>query len=351
MKTTNPLQLLAAFAGMFLLTGCVGYNTTFFGTKTNLGLDLDTKTPTAEISIARREVVVAPTFENGQTPPVEASFQVSGAWIASSVSSTFAGGNAAATFAELYDAETPTGAAKKPTDSTLKVKNVPLTTPGGREVHLVKPGIVRPFVFGTDTSLGIKAAWSGLTAQYPDSVKVGFNRKEMALAPVTGRVSPTNAEVMEVKMPSFLATTDMSGKTETMQKSDFRYTQYFATGDAADQLALQKGIRVALAKRLDPTALAEARLAKDREEAKGDVLKAQEAVDQVPAAKIDGAIDLFAQAGWMGAPRIAALKAQAGGDLPGVKKDLKESLDRHGRSGDSDVVKKIREITEKIKNL
>ena len=39
-----------------------------FMTKTNVGIDVDSKPPTAEISIARREAVLEPTFEGGQTP-------------------------------------------------------------------------------------------------------------------------------------------------------------------------------------------------------------------------------------------------------------------------------------------
>ena len=36
--------------------------------------------------------------------------------------------------------------------------------PSGQDKQLFKPGDVRPLLFGTDTSLGIKVAWSGLTA-------------------------------------------------------------------------------------------------------------------------------------------------------------------------------------------
>src|SRR5262245_57749866 len=77
-----------------LLGGCaLGYNSMLFVTKSNIGLDVDTRPPTAEISIARREGVIAPTFEKGQKPPVLASFrsQFKGLLgIFSSVSSTFA---------------------------------------------------------------------------------------------------------------------------------------------------------------------------------------------------------------------------------------------------------------------
>lgn len=77
MKTRRQLALrllpplaLAAFG-----VGCVGHNHTLFVTKSNAGLDFETTPPTTEITIARKEFVIAPAFEDGATPPVMASFQ------------------------------------------------------------------------------------------------------------------------------------------------------------------------------------------------------------------------------------------------------------------------------------
>lgn len=274
-------KLLAANLSVFLFSGCVGYNHTLFVTKTNLGLDLDTKTPTAEVSIARREVVVAPTFEKGQTPPVAASFRVKGVWIASDIASTFTGGDAAKTVAALYNQETP--ADRKVSDSTLTLANEPKGSFLGNDLKLHQAGTIKPLVFGTDTSLGVKAGWSGMTAQYPDSLKVGFHRKEIALAPVFAARSNHTANGVTatnhlVKMPSFLATTDSGGKTGSITNSQFRYTQYFATGEAADQLALRREIRDAIAERLDPTAATADKIKKNREDA-GKVAK--QCVEQI----------------------------------------------------------------------
>ena len=93
------------------LTGCVGYNTVLFTTKSNAGLDFDTKPPTAEINISRKEGVVEPVFEGGKTPPVMASFSSqigSGGGIGRfffGVDQTFAGGDSAVTMAKLYNDE------------------------------------------------------------------------------------------------------------------------------------------------------------------------------------------------------------------------------------------------------
>jgi hypothetical protein len=243
MKKRHLLQAgLAALLAS--LTGCVGYNTAFTGTTSNVGLNIDTKTPTAEVSIARREVAVAPAFEGGYVPPVAASYKVKGVWIAARVSSTFTGGDAAATMA------------KENTTSIIDTSHRLSSDPVGKGLfqngkHVVKHGDVRPFVFATDSSLGLKLGWSGLTAHMPDTAKLGFNRKEMALAPVTAKES--NGKTL-IKMPSFLATTDSDTKAGTPAESEFKHSQYFATGAAADQLALRSEIREVMFERLDPAA-------------------------------------------------------------------------------------------------
>jgi hypothetical protein len=89
----SPMLLL------LLLSGCgMGYNKTLFMTQSNVGLNVDSQPPTAEISISRSEGVIAPTFEHGQEPSVQSSFQVKSSPFATAVfgaNSTFAGGDAA----------------------------------------------------------------------------------------------------------------------------------------------------------------------------------------------------------------------------------------------------------------
>src|SRR5574341_2116428 len=97
MRIVNlPLTLLPV---VLLIWGCaVGYNTTLFMTKSNIGLDVESKPPTSEISIARREGVIAPEFEGGQVPPIISSFRTSANPFSRfffGVKSTFAGGDAA----------------------------------------------------------------------------------------------------------------------------------------------------------------------------------------------------------------------------------------------------------------
>jgi hypothetical protein len=308
MKKTKVIVCLLAIST--LSQGCVGYNRTLFVTKTNVGLDMDTKPPTLEVSVARREGVIAPSFEDGKTPPVLASFILEPGRnipLFPRISQTFAGGDTAVIMSTLYGSETPPSVDMSKFDSEIELSKMPASKWG---MELQKPGVVRPLFFGTDTSFGLKVAWSGLTAQFPDTVKLGLNRKEFALAPVTMRaeedlfkmkiasevrlslvkveiakvsavprmvelkaeektlaasISALNTEIGQrksrnvaatVKMPSFLATIDNSSDISTLQRSGVTQIQYFATGDAADNLAIQQEVRRAMIRRMDPKSAA-----------------------------------------------------------------------------------------------
>ncbi len=327
MNKNKSTKLIAPFAALALLTGCVGYNSAFMATKTNVGMDLDTKTPTAEISLSRREVVVAPTFENGQTPPVEASFRVKGGWIFANVATTFTGGDAAATVSDLFNRDTPVGAARTNVDTTIHLSTAPVRNSHGGAIHFPEPGTVRPLIFWTDTSLGLKVAWSGLTAQFPDSAKFGFNRKEMAFAPVFGATN-TITHQYDVKMPSFLATTDTEAKTSTPQNSGFRYQQYFATGKAADLLALDQGVRVALAERLDHTASSFKARAAEIETEKSLAQECKDSIGKITdSEKLKNVVGQFELEKLLPKTNAAALRTQADADGAGVKTTLQEVCD------------------------
>ncbi len=234
-----------------LASGCaIGFDSTLFVTKSNVGLDVDTKPPTAELSIARREVVVAPAFVDGQTPPVLAGFKTGNRMLFGfDVSSIFAGGDAAWTLTEKQPQANSTAALCLPTEPKGDLRLGPL--PLG-QVTLPREDEIRPFVFGTDTTFGLKAAWSGMTAQFPDSLKIGFNRKEMALAPVFGRAVQGDAACpYRVQMPAFLATIEVGVDAQTPQSAEAAYRQSFATGKAATALAGEEQVKRILLSRLE----------------------------------------------------------------------------------------------------
>jgi len=245
-----------------LLTGCAGYNNTLFMTKSNVGLDFDSKPPTMEINVSRKEAVIAPSFEGGKTPPVMASFKPSAGAGGSfgsffmGVDQTFAGGDAALAMSQLYNQ--PTATDIKKFDSALELSKKPGYTDPFRKIP--DAGATRPLIFGTDTSLGLKAAWTGTGGQFPDTVKLGFNRKEFAWAPLSA-MPKLNANCdkdgtkVNVKMPAFLATVESSHKLDT-NGTRVEALQYFATGDSATYLAMQKDVRAAMHARLDPNSQA-----------------------------------------------------------------------------------------------
>jgi hypothetical protein len=262
-----------ALAAATVLAGCaVGYNRTLFVTKTNLGFEVSNTPPTFELALSRVEGVIGPQFENGQTLPVMASFKfrTSGAF-SPAVGSAFATGDAATTMSALYGDPTPSGDWQTrgvllkdgtlPTDSTLRLEREP-TIPGNA---LFTPTFqkqdVRPVFFGTDTSLGVKVAWSGMTGTFPDTARFGYHRKELAFVPIamsqrtTAGAGGGTRTTFDMKMSSLMATVD-SGVTDVKAggapEFGYRHIQYFATGSAATLLSMQQDVRMAMLARLDP---------------------------------------------------------------------------------------------------
>jgi hypothetical protein len=243
-----------------MLGGCgIGYNTALFMTKSNIGIDADTKPPTLELSIARREGVIAPGFEGGQTPPVIASFRTHSNPFARfffGVESTFAGGDAAVALAR------PPGQNGVDHESVLCLtRALEDRAVLGIDVSIAKPGHVAPFTFATDTTLGLKIAWSGTAGQFPDTVRLGFNRKEFALAPVMGsdqvKCKLFGTEVdgrYAVWIPPFVAVLNNDVELGAPTETGVKWVQYFATGKAATALANRDEIRHVIMQRLEPAA-------------------------------------------------------------------------------------------------
>jgi hypothetical protein len=250
------VRLLPALGFAALGAGCVGYNSTVFVTKSNAGLDFDATPPTTEITISRKEGVIAPSFEGGQTPPVVASFKPHAGTGNSfenfffGVDQTFAGGDAALAMTQLYDHPVAGSAATAAADYD---SGITVTEPAARFrwQRIPEPSAVRPFLFATDTLLGLKIGWTG-SGTVPDSVKAGFNRKELAWAPLSKTSKDPATGKVTLKSPSFLATIDHDVRAGR-DRTESRAVQYFATGKAATNLALQPAVREAMLTRMDPS--------------------------------------------------------------------------------------------------
>jgi hypothetical protein len=274
-----------------LLQGCgIGYNSALFFTRTNMGVDIDTKPPVAEISVSRQEGVIEPAFgtleeETGaeeKTLPVLSSFKSRTNFfgrIFVGVGSSFATGKAAATMAEFYNCtgdefdkcknreleSSYKGLILKKTPKRKRSILNPLRWFGKKEANIdfLEAGYARPLFFGTHSTLGLKIEWSGETGQYPSALKFGYNRKQFAWAPIT-LSQIKNSENIKLDIPSVLATLD----GQTAETNYYEYLQYFATGQAATNLALHKRVRKALINEIAPIEIEEAQVEKPAEDEK-----------------------------------------------------------------------------------
>lgn len=278
-----------------LMTGCT-QDRLLFATKSIVGLDIDSQPPASEISINRKEGVIEPVFEGGQTPPVLASFKADmnpvARFFGYGIGTTFATGDAAEALSSLFTTTDKELAeevrkecaskqeASKPCQFFKTRKDlladqfgswISLTKPPREQGAFVRPGTSAQLFFGTDTVVGLKVDWQ--TGGYlPSGVKFGFNRKEVTWAPLAfcetlanksaqcfSGVSKEVAESRQERImkqsqdqadtpvhvmiaPSVLATLDSTYALEK-QRTGLRYQQYFATGRAATNLAARQQVR------------------------------------------------------------------------------------------------------------
>lgn len=276
MKFTFISRIVLILFGA-VASGCVG-DRVLMATKTNVGLDIDTKPPTAEITIARRELAIQPTFpqtkgkqdsngnESKETAlPLLGSFGLQGNFLNPRITGQFAGGDAAVYLAQESN---------DPVDSSLCLKAPPEDPRGWflKTWHFLTGTTLeeyqkeaRPFYFATDTAYGLKVAWSGTSGPYPDSLKLGYNRKEFASAPIffdddcSGGQKGTN-----VKLPSFYASIDNASGWDTVTHdtpNNFdawagytKHVQFFATGQAATAFAKRASVRQVAFENMAPDA-------------------------------------------------------------------------------------------------
>lgn len=264
MSSKTLIAVLLCLAST-VLSGCdIGYSRMLFVTKTTAAIEVDTAPPTIQIGIGRLEGEFGPQFEDRKKIPTLASFRFQNdGFFAPFLGSAFTVGDAALAMAALYDDETPSTGSNKPKweqrlelikefNSSLILSAEPKRKKNGKleDAGFMKSGEVRPIFFGTDTSLGLKVAWSGLTAQIPDTVRFGYVRKELAWVPITYKKVSDTEHV--VGAASLLATVDSGVTLDNSPGVNLMYLQYFATGDAATLLALQHVVRKAMFIRLDP---------------------------------------------------------------------------------------------------
>lgn len=237
------------------ISGCAGYDRVLFVTKTNVGLDIDNKPPTAEITIARRELAITPTFQNAHgadnTLPLLASFALTGGFLNPEIISRFAGGDAAIILAQ--------GSNQQKEPYSLCLTSEPHMKPLWKKIwHFLSrqnTEDTRAFYFATDTSFGLKVGWDGSTGPYPDTLKLGYNRKELAFPPIfttEGCPDSPGEGKWKVTVPSFVASLDNSSTIKEVSKSGTTHIQFFATGKAATEFVKRADVNAAMNQTMYP---------------------------------------------------------------------------------------------------
>jgi Skp family chaperone for outer membrane proteins len=332
------------FGVALYLQGCaIGYDSTLFVTQSNVGLNVGTKPPIFEMSIARREGVIAPGFEGGQTPPVMASFRTDSNPFSRfffGVKSTFAGGDAAVALSTGSDDSSVLCLSQPPDKRKIL----------WRDVSVPEKGVVEPFLFGTDTTFGLKVTW-GTSGEIPDSARLGFNRTEFAWAPIFGTdvvekgKCPGIEKPYAVWMPPFLAVLDNGVQTGTPAETGVMWLQYFATGQSATNIALVPGVREVMLRRLDPAAAAavlQKKITDLNEQAQALQKKAVSLIAGLNADKLSKAYDLA----------VSSRLADKNDKFPSSEKEQRQFLTERAKAGNKkEEVDNLQNFVNEIQKL
>ena len=209
----NGTTGVAAWAGALIVVGCAsGTDYATFVTKTSVSVvDVDSTPPSASLGYERIEGYVGPRLADGRAVPVVGFIRTDGKLMDRSLEQVYATGCAA----ELVTA-----------------RSVPTTpSPGSACVRGTPTNQALPMLFATGTVFGVAISVSQSSAP---SLTLGYRRKEGSILPVDAAA-----------MPSVLARHGnwAQAPTVTNTNTSLGFTQYFATGLAADALAVEPDIR------------------------------------------------------------------------------------------------------------
>lgn len=209
----------------FLVTGC-GYDEAIFITSTSIGLNAETTPPNVAIAYERFEGFVGPTDENGNTPPVVATIESNQSILNPRVRQLYATGEAALDV--TIPADIPNDSPPPSTELQKRRNSIEQTAyiEGDRRVA----------IFTVNSTTGLKVSFSPETVV--DSVVVGYKRQEASFLPLV------KADDGKARYPSTLAIMRRNATTgEGPNDVTDGVTQFFATGDAARNLAVRDEIR------------------------------------------------------------------------------------------------------------
>lgn len=212
------LPRAAALLCLSVLAACADADHAVFVTSTNIGVNADLTTRTANIGYDRTEGYIGPAYvETGQAPPIFGFIASDLGIFDATVKQLYATGIAA----DWVTREVP------PTIAEAKTEQGTVSYKGERRLML----------FGTSNSYGLKAGFDATTG-LPDSIVLGFKRKEASVIPFR-KTDQTGDD----HYASTLATIELGQTVKTMPDTGVRITQFIATGVAANNLARQERIQ------------------------------------------------------------------------------------------------------------
>lgn len=235
-RRTSNILITLVLSGLML--GCsMGKENILFITKTSLGVDIDSKPPTLDIGYTRKEATLSPKFEGGVLPQM-ATFKTNVGFVNTAVGQSFATGNAALLMSKYM------GINSKPAGRTAEIAITEIQDSNNASWVNGSTANAERYFFGTDTSFALKITFGLETGGYPDSLSLGYKRKEVAFVPLME--TKTGSVPAKVGLPSLIATAELDSETSNAANANVQFKQFYATGMAASYLAAQPEIRQSL---------------------------------------------------------------------------------------------------------
>lgn len=226
-----------------LLAACASpRDSAIFVTKTSMSIaDIDTTPASISIGYDRVEGYAGPRFADGTAYPVASMIETNGQIADRSVRQVFVGGHAALIAtrgaAGQAAARAASVAASAPPVAASAVPPARASSDAGAEDRR------RTLIFATGTTTGLKLAFTeGSVA--PTSLTIGYRRKEAAMVPVDQAHQNTSVlgSLSNAVGVALAASAPASSPTSAV-KVDFGIQQFFATGEAAENLAARPSIQ------------------------------------------------------------------------------------------------------------
>ncbi len=295
----NKACFLLVFICSNLMACAVGKESILFVTKTSIAVDVDTNPPTFDVGYGRYEGSIAPVVTSGEVLPLLSSISadagINSKVFGSGVAQNFGVGNAAVIMSQYL------GSQANPVDNSstsfATLVAAPASVTGSTATG-------RRYFFGTKTTVGFTTSFAPERGFSPDSISLGYKRKEFAYVPI--RQNGTGAET-RLSIPSMLATSGTSTSAGVNQ-SGFSTSQFYATGMAANYLAAHPVIRNSVISKIigdekisdkleaaEKTAIGEIDML--RLEAEIATLKAGTIIDGLAPGDLDGALQSMKLAG------------------------------------------------------